>query len=57
MIPIMHPAFLLRTDGYDEKTNKFPVGGLTEKTLMHLKHIKSYVDALKEEYASASFGS
>lgn len=56
MIPILHPAFLLRTDGYDEKNNKFPPGGLAEKTLGHLKHIKNYVDALKEEYASFNTG-
>lgn len=52
MIPILHPAYLLREDSFDKEKKKFQPGGWTEQTLNHLKHIKEYVDALQEEYAS-----
>lgn len=54
LIPILHPSYLLREDGYDERNRKFkfPSDGVTQKTIENLKHIKRYLTALEKEYAS-----
>lgn len=52
MVPILHPSFLLREDSYDEKNNKFPPDGVTQRTYEDLKQIKKYLTALEKEYAS-----
>jgi uracil-DNA glycosylase family 4 len=52
MIPILHPAYLLREDSYDEENKKFPSDGVTQRTFEDLKHIKKYLTALEKEYAS-----
>jgi len=53
MIPILHPAFLLREDGFDiEKQKKFQAGGWTKQTLTDLLNIKTYLNALEKEYAA-----
>jgi len=52
MIPILHPAYLLREDSYDEKTMKFPPDGVTHRTFEDLKRIKKMLNALEKEYAS-----
>lgn len=52
MFPILHPAYLLREDGFDiEKKNKFQPGGWTHLTLADLVLLKKYVDALQKEYS------
>lgn len=52
LIPILHPAYLLREDSYDEKNQRFPPDGITQKTFEDLKKIKKFLMALEEEYAS-----
>jgi DNA polymerase len=50
LVPILHPSYLLREDSYDEKKNRFPADGITQKTLQDLKRIKQLVEALEAEY-------
>jgi len=52
LIPILHPAYLLREDSYDEKKKRFPSDGITQKTFEDLKKIKKYLLSLEEEYTS-----
>jgi hypothetical protein len=53
MFPIMHPAFLLREDGFDvEKSKKFQSGGVTKQTLNDLANLRRYIAALEKEYAA-----
>lgn len=52
MFPILHPAYLLREDGFDiEKKSKFQAGGWTQQTLADLVTLKKYIDALQKEYS------
>lgn len=51
MIPILHPAYLLREDSYDEKNKAFPTDGVTQRTFEDLKRIRKYLAALEKEYA------
>jgi len=50
MIPIVHPAFVLRNDSFDPDTNKFSTKGWAEKTGDILKSIRSLVDDLSAEH-------
>lgn len=50
MIPIVHPAFVLRTDSFDEKNMRFPEGGWAVKTVGDLRRIIDFVAAIKNEY-------
>lgn len=52
MIPIVHPAFILREDSFDTENKKFQKGGWAEKTLADLKFIVQYVESLKKHYES-----
>jgi uracil-DNA glycosylase family 4 len=47
MIPIVHPAFILREDGWDPKKPKFPPNGWAVKTIRTLIKIRQYVETLK----------
>jgi len=47
MIPIVHPAFILREDGWDPKKPKFPPNGWAVKTIRALIKIRDYVEILK----------
>ena len=49
MIPILHPAYLLREDEADEN-KKLKPDGVTMKTLNDLRHIKDYVAELEKAY-------
>jgi uracil-DNA glycosylase family 4 len=50
MIPIVHPAFILRADGVEEKNMKFPPGGWATKTVDDLRYIAQFIQNIKEEY-------
>jgi uracil-DNA glycosylase len=51
MIPIVHPSFILREDGVDDKTGiAFTPTSWATKTLDDLKKIRYYVDILKKRY-------
>ena len=50
MIPIVHPAFILRTDSFDEKKQQFEKDGWADKTVDDLRYIVRFVEALKQEY-------
>lgn len=50
MIPIVHPAFILRTDSFDEKKQEFEQGGWADRTVDDLRHIAEFVKNLKQEY-------
>jgi uracil-DNA glycosylase family 4 len=52
MIPIVHPAFVLRTDGYDPKKPVFPQNGWAVKTVRDLEKIATYVETIKARYAN-----
>ena len=47
MIPIVHPAFILREDGWDPKKPKFPPNGWAVKTIRTMIKIREYVEILK----------
>jgi len=53
MIPIVHPSYILRTDGWDKKHPAFPSDGWMVKTLRDLRKIKAYVASTKEHYSQA----
>lgn len=50
LIPILHPAFILRKDSYNPETKKFSKGGFADQTSRDLSKIKSLVDTLKQNY-------
>jgi uracil-DNA glycosylase len=52
MIPILHPAYLLREDSFDEKTRVFSPNGVTQQTFNDICHIKKYLTALEQEYSA-----
>ena len=54
MIPVVHPAFVLRTDGYDPKNPVFPQNGWAVKTVRDLGKIATYVETIKARYANPS---
>jgi len=49
-IPIYHPAFILRTDSFDDKTGRWQRGGIAEKTVADFKYIVDRVSALRQIY-------
>jgi DNA polymerase len=47
LVPIVHPAFILREDGWDPKKPKFPPNGWAVKTIKTMIKIREYVEILK----------
>lgn len=47
-MPIVHPAFILRTDAIDPKTETWARGGFYWQTIDHLRRAKRIVEGLRE---------
>lgn len=52
MIPILHPAYLLREDSFDAKKQTFSPNGSTQLTLNNISRIRKYLSALEQEYST-----
>jgi len=54
LIPIFHPAYILRIDSYDKNTGQFSEGGQAHQTLDDLKSIVNKVEYLHSEYENVT---
>lgn len=52
MVPIYHPAYILRQDSYDPKTDKFSAGGIAYQTFKDLESVFELTRQIKTEYAA-----
>jgi uracil-DNA glycosylase family 4 len=52
VVPIFHPAYIMRMDSQDPKTGEYPKGGPADHTVRDLKAAIERVAQLKTEYAS-----
>ena len=50
VIPIFHPSYILRTDSYDKRTEKFAAGGVFYQTMSSLESVAFRVAELKEKH-------
>jgi DNA polymerase len=50
LIPLYHPAYLVRQDSYNSRTKEFAQGGLTQDTLRDLRKVMERVQQLKGSY-------
>ena len=51
LIPLFHPAYILRTDSYDKKTGQFAAGGVAHRTLDDLVVVLDRLHAIKDNHA------
>lgn len=51
VIPIFHPAYILRTDSYDTRTEKWAEGGVFYQTMVSLESVLFKVAELQEKHA------
>jgi len=52
VVPIYHPAFILRRDSYDDTTNTFTAGGIANQTFEDLEGLVVRLLRIKEVYQS-----
>lgn len=52
VVPIFHPAFILRRDSYNSKKNCFEPGGVAHQTIADLASIAERVERIKSRYES-----
>ena len=50
LVPLYHPAYLVRQDSYNSRTKEFAQGGLTQDTLRDLRKVMERVQQLKGSY-------
>lgn len=50
LVPIFHPAYILRVDSYDRSTDSFADGGQAHQTLDDLQAVLDRVQQLRTEY-------
>jgi uracil-DNA glycosylase family 4 len=50
MVPIYHPAFILRKDSYNSETDSFETGGVAQQTYEDLERILTRVKLIKEAF-------
>lgn len=50
VVPIYHPAYILRKDSYDEKTDTFQAGGIADQTFADLEEIVIRLRRIRREY-------
>lgn len=52
VVPLYHPAFILRKDSFDENTGTFTAGGVADQTFADLEGIFGRLDRIKETYGA-----
>jgi len=50
LIPLFHPAYILRVDSYDKKTGQFAAGGVAHRTLDDLGVVLDRLHQLKDKH-------
>ena len=54
LVPIFHPAYIMRVDSYDEGKQSYPQGGEADQTMDDMTAIKERVQRLKTQYEATA---
>lgn len=54
VVPILHPAYILRVDSYDSQTETFSPGGAFDNSMNSLEAIMKRIEQLKSKHAKIS---